>query len=180
MTLHFEWFGFDDAARMALAHGLRKEVFVDEQGFSLEADRDEQDKNALHVLGLDETGAARCTARVFADAPGVWHAGRIAVQRGLRGQGVGRLLLAAVADKARAQGARTLELGAQYDKQGFYEAVGFAPYGEPYLDEGIPRSYAYGAVKQNGRRWLPAAGKGAGEEACAPPPGALRTAPWMV
>ena len=91
MTLHFEWFGFDDAARMALAHGLRKEVFVDEQGFSLEADRDEQDKNALHVLGLDETGAARCTARVFADAPGVWHAGRIAVQRGLRGQGVGRL-----------------------------------------------------------------------------------------
>ena len=95
MTLHFEWFGFDDAARMALAHGLRKEVFVDEQGFSLEADRDEQDKNALHVLGLDETGAARCTARVFADAPGVWHAGRIAVQRGLRGQGVGRLLLAA-------------------------------------------------------------------------------------
>ena len=42
-------------------------------------DRDEQDKNALHVLGLDETGAARCTARVFADAPGVWHAGRIAV-----------------------------------------------------------------------------------------------------
>mgnify|MGYP002552266342 CR=1 FL=1 len=108
------------------------------QGFSLEADRDEQDKNALHVLGLDETGAARCTARVFADAPGVWHAGRIAVQRGLRGQGVGRLLLAAVADKARAQGARTLELGAQYDKQGFYEAVGFAPYGEPYLDEGYP------------------------------------------
>ena len=94
MTLHFEWFGFADAARMALAHGLRKEVFVDEQGFSLEADRDEQDKNALHVLGLDETGAARCTARVFADAPGVWHAGRIAVQRGLRGQGVGRLLLA--------------------------------------------------------------------------------------
>ena len=99
MTLHFEWFGFDDAARMALAHGLRKEVFVDEQGFSLEADRDEQDKNALHVLGLDETGAARCTARVFADAPGVWHAGRIAVQRGLRGQGVGRLLLASISNR---------------------------------------------------------------------------------
>ena len=60
------------------------------------------------------------------------------IKRGLRWQGVGRLLLAAVADKARAQGARTLELGAQYDKQGFYEAVGFAPYGEPYLDEGYP------------------------------------------
>ena len=86
-------------------------------------------------MGLDETGAARCTARVFADAPGVWHAGRIAVQRGLRGQGVGRLLLAA---QARAQGARTLGLGARYVKQGFYEAVGFAPYGEPYLDEGYP------------------------------------------
>lgn len=47
MTLHFEWFGFDDAARMALAHGLRKEVFVDEQGFSLEADRDEQDRKSV-------------------------------------------------------------------------------------------------------------------------------------
>ena len=160
MTLHFEWFGFDDAARMALAHGLRKEVFVDEQGFSLEADRDEQDKNALHVLGLDETGAARCTARVFADAPGVWHAGRIAVQRGLRGQGVGRLLLAAVADKARAQGARTLELGAQYDKAGLYEAVGFAPYGEPISGRRYPHVLCVWRCKSTERQTMaPGGGK---------------------
>ena len=138
MTLHFEWFGYDDSMRMPRAYALREEVFVDEQGFSLEAEHDAQDITALHVIGLDEAGEVCCTARVFEDAPGVWHAGRIVVRKALRGRGVGRQLLAEVAQKARACGAHTLELGAQYDKQGFYEAVGFTAYGERYLDEGYP------------------------------------------
>lgn len=138
VVLRWIWFSFDDGAHMRAAYALRHAVFVDEQGFTDADDRDARDRDALHVLGVDETGAACCTARLFSVEPGVWHAGRVAVRRALRGQGVGRLLMAAVAEKARALGGHTLELGAQADKQGFYAAVGFSPVGAPFLDAGYP------------------------------------------
>ena len=136
--MQFYWFTFDDTENMDKAFALRQTVFTDEQGFAPEDDHDAQDKTALHVLGLDDTGAVCCTARLFSTQPEIWHAGRIAVCKDLRGQGVGRQLMHELACKARKLGGKTLELGAQIDKQGFYEAVGFTAYGETFLDAGYP------------------------------------------
>lgn len=136
--MRFYWFSFNDTADMERAFALREEVFTVEQGFAQEADRDAQDKTALHVLGLDGADRVCCTARLFSTQPGVWHAGRIAVRSDARGRGLGRQLMGEIIRKARALGGRTLELGAQADKQGFYEAVGFAPYGELFQDAGYP------------------------------------------
>lgn len=133
----FEWVAYSDAA-IREAFALREEVFVAEQGFAPEDELDEQDRTALHVLGRDESGRAVCTARMFAERPGVYHAGRIAVRRALRGQGVGRALMDEVTRRAKELGASELTLGAQYDKAGFYEAVGFVRFGEPFLDAGYP------------------------------------------
>ena len=123
---------------MDKAFALRQTVFTDEQGFAPEDDHDAQDETALHVLGTDDAGAVCCTARLFSTEPNVWHAGRIAVRKDLRGQGVGRQLMQELVRKARDLGGKTLELGAQYDKQGFYEAVGFTAYGELFQDAGYP------------------------------------------
>lgn len=136
--MQFYWFSFDDTAHMDKAFALREAVFTVEQGFAPEDDHDAQDETALHVLGVDDAGAVCCTARLFSTEPDVWHAGRIAVCKALRGQGVGRQLMHELVCKARALGGKTLELGAQIDKQGFYEAVGFTPYGEIFLDAGYP------------------------------------------
>ena len=46
MDLTFEWFGFS-SPQMAAALDIRTRVFVDEQGYTLEEDRDEQDKTCL-------------------------------------------------------------------------------------------------------------------------------------
>lgn len=136
--MKFYWFSFEDTAYMDKAFALREEVFTVEQGFPEEEERDAQDETALHVLGMDDTGAVCCTARLFSTEPGVWHAGRIVVRKELRGQGVGRQLMQELACKAHALGGKTLELGAQVDKQGFYESVGFTPYGGVFLDAGYP------------------------------------------
>lgn len=136
--MRFYWFSFNDTADMERAFALREAVFTVEQGFAQEADRDAQDKTALHVVGLDDAEQVCCTARLFSTQPGVWHAGRIAVRSDARGRGLGRQLMGEIIRKARALGGRTLELGAQADKQGFYEAVGFSPYGELFLDAGYP------------------------------------------
>lgn len=55
MKLTFQWFGFS-SPQMHAALDIRTKVFVDEQGYTLEDDRDEQDKTALHVLGYDAAG----------------------------------------------------------------------------------------------------------------------------
>ena len=123
---------------MDRAFALREAVFTVEQGFPQEEDRDAQDETALHVLGLDDAGEVCCTARLFSTQPGVWHAGRIAVRADAPGRGGGRELMGEIARRARALGGRMLELGAQADKQGFYEAVGFTPCGELFLDAGYP------------------------------------------
>ena len=89
MDLTFEWFGFS-SPQMAAALDIRTRVFVDEQGYTLEEDRDEQDKTALHVLGRDAAGEPVCTARMFEEQPGVWHIGRVATYAARRGRGYAR------------------------------------------------------------------------------------------
>ncbi|MEG2164890.1 MAG: GNAT family N-acetyltransferase [Ruthenibacterium sp.] len=133
----FIWIQAENA-KIEDAFALRKTVFVDEQGFSPDTDRDEIDKTAWHIVGYDADGAPQCTARLFKEAEAVYHAGRIVVNRNLRGQGVGKKMLAEIAAKAQCCGAKTLRLGAQYDKAGFYEACGFTQYGDTYLDENYP------------------------------------------
>ena len=86
MDLTFEWFGFS-SPQMEAALDIRTRVFVDEQGYTLEEDRDEQDRTALHVLGRDAAGEPVCTARMFEERPGVWHIGRVATYAARRGRG---------------------------------------------------------------------------------------------
>ncbi|MEG1381751.1 MAG: GNAT family N-acetyltransferase [Ruthenibacterium sp.] len=124
--------------KIADAYALRKAVFVDEQGFSAEGDKDAADEDAWHIVGYDAKGVPQCTARIFCESEDAYHAGRIVVNKNLRGCGIGKKMMAEVAAKAKDCGAKTLRLGAQYDKAGFYEACGFVRYGETYLDENYP------------------------------------------
>lgn len=133
----FTWLSNQDE-KMHLALYLRKEVFVDEQGFSLEDELDEQDKTALHVIGQNEMGETICVARIFLQEEGVYHAGRIAVKQDVRGKGIGAMLMQELFRKAKELGACAIELGAQHDKAVFYERVGFVRFGEPFLDAGYP------------------------------------------
>lgn len=73
------------------------------------------------------------TGRLLTDG----HIGRMAVLPAWRGQGVGRALLNALLDCARAQGMCEVVLSAQTQALGFYERAGFRAEGPTYLDAGI-------------------------------------------
>lgn len=120
------------------AFSVRFEVFVTEQGFSPDSDIDKIDDTAFHLIGYDENGAAQCAARLFCEHGEMWHAGRIAVKKSQRGKGVGKLLMAELANKVKEQGAKAIVLGAQYDKAEFYEKCGYKNTGKEFLDEGYP------------------------------------------
>ena len=118
-----------------LAFGLRREVFMLEQGISHADEYDDLDRVATHFVMVRE-GNVVATLRVL------WlteHAkiGRFAVRRSLRGRGVGGRLFRATIESIRAGGVERIALEAQIDKTRFYEQYGFHAYCEEYLDAGI-------------------------------------------
>lgn len=119
--------------RLPLA-AVRRAVFIDEQGVPETLEWDADDACALHLLATDAGGQAVGCARILPDG----HIGRMAVLKRWRGRGVGRALLAAALEAARANGHRTVRLSAQTHAAAFYAGAGFVAEGEEYLEAGIP------------------------------------------
>lgn len=115
---------------------IRREVFMEEQGFSDEFD--EIDARALHLV-LDTSGVPAATGRLFrGEDEGVYWIGRVAVRKAFRGRALGREVMEALEAEARRLCGRELRLSAQVQAAGFYEKLGYRRCGEEYLDEHCP------------------------------------------
>jgi YbgC/YbaW family acyl-CoA thioester hydrolase len=120
-----------------LAAPLRTEVFVDEQQVPAELEWDEDDASAVHAVAVNRLGMTLATARLLQPAPGVARIGRMAVKKPLRGSALGRRVLDALIDAARARGDQQVVLHAQCSAEGFYKRAGFAPHGAVFEEAGI-------------------------------------------
>ncbi len=119
---------------------LRSQVFVVEQ-HCVFLDIDGLDRQTLHLLGTAEDGALRAYARLI--PPGVKAPdaliGRVVTAPAVRGGGTGRALMAeSVARCEQLWPGHAITLHAQAHLERFYASFGFAPVGEPYLEDGIP------------------------------------------
>lgn len=115
---------------------LRRIVFIDEQGVSEADEVDDLDDVAIHILAL-QNGHPIGTARLLMQGD-TGKIGRVCVLPEGRGAGIGAALIrAAVARFREIPNVKKVKLGAQTHALGFYEALGFAPYGKTYLDAGI-------------------------------------------
>ena len=85
MSVEVRRAGSEEDLEGALA--VRREVFVDEQGVSVEEEIDGRDAEAAHVVAVDERGRVVGTCRVLPAGEGAMRIGRMAVVRGLRGSG---------------------------------------------------------------------------------------------
>lgn len=120
-----------------LAAPLRAEVFVHEQKVPAEMEWDIDDETAVHGVAVNRLGMALATGRLLQHAPGVARIGRMAVKRQMRGSDLGRRVLGALMDAARARGDREVRLHAQCSAEGFYTRAGFAPHGAVFEEAGI-------------------------------------------
>jgi len=123
-----------DEIDQALA--LREQVFCVEQGVPLLADQDGLDDVAIQVVAVEE-GRVIGTCRVLVEG-GIGRLGRMAVEAPARSRGVGAAILAAAEQSARDAGASLMRLHAQRYVEDMYTAAGYTPYGEPFVEEGIP------------------------------------------
>ena len=119
---------------------LRAEVFVVEQACAYQ-DLDGLDDRSLHLTqhGPDRlTGYARLLppGLDFADACAI---GRIVTAPAVRRRGLGRPLVArAIAECVARWPQRPIKLHAQTYLLDFYGEFGFRPYGEEFLEDGLP------------------------------------------
>ena len=135
MSVEVRRAGSEEDLEGALA--VRREVFVDEQGVSVEEEIDGRDAEAAHVVAVDEGGRVVGTCRVLPAGEGAMRIGRMAVVRGLRGSGAGAALLAEAERVVTDLGAAEAVLDAQLTAQGFYERAGYHAEGGVFLDAGI-------------------------------------------
>jgi predicted GNAT family N-acyltransferase len=108
---------------LAAALALRHAVFCVEQGVPEELERDEHDATALHLVVVDG-GTVVATCRLLLEGSSA-RLQRMAVARSHRGRGVGAGLLEAAHRRARADGAREMELHAQLTARDFYARAGY-------------------------------------------------------
>ena len=124
-----------DQSEVAAALALREDVFVGEQGVTLDEERDGLDADALHLVVLDD-GVVVGTCRLLFEGTTV-KLGRMAVARTRRGLGLARALLSEAEAQARARRARRIVLAAQLSAQALYDRAGYGAYGDVFLDAGI-------------------------------------------
>jgi YbgC/YbaW family acyl-CoA thioester hydrolase len=122
------------------ARDVRTVVFIGEQNIPAHEEWDADDAQALHAVVLNGAGLALATGRLITlgQAAGQARIGRMAVLRSMRGSGIGRQILQALVDAARAQDVRTVILHAQTSARRFYESLGFTADGDAFDEVGIP------------------------------------------
>ena len=95
------------------------------------------DRNCVHAVAFNRLGMPLATGRLLQEAPGIGRVGRMASLQSLRSSGVGRRVLDALIDAARARGEVEVVLHAQTSAVPFYARAGFASRGAVFEEAGI-------------------------------------------
>lgn len=114
---------------------LRKEVFVNEQGFSAKEEIDFTDKFALHIACYDNDDVIAC-GRILIEGK-IAHFCRICVKKQYRYIGIGTILCEFMIDYAKREKCEKIVLNSQIHAIPFYEKMGFIQ-GDEVMDAGIP------------------------------------------
>ena len=132
--MEFEIHQVDWETRRDSLYKVRHEVFVIGQNVPEEDEVDGADESCAHFLAVDASGNPIGTSRVLPDG----HIGRVAVLSSWRAKGVGRALMLASIEQVSAAGLHEALLHSQLTAAGFYQKLGFEPYGEEFLECDIP------------------------------------------
>ncbi|MDT2763139.1 GNAT family N-acetyltransferase [Enterococcus asini] len=129
----------NDSWLQAAAFYLRYQVFVLEQGIPAELEFDELDKQQPDFFVMFDGQIPIATIRYQSDSKRAdWiRPDRFCVAKPYRKQGIGQQLLVDYEAKAQKEGYLGSVLSAEASAQGFYEKLGYQPFGDPFYEDGI-------------------------------------------
>ena len=134
--LRMSWF-MGDTEDLTDAYTIRKAVFIDEQGVTLEEEIDGTDSACIHLVLYNEKDTPVATGRIMVTNED-YVIGRVATLKEERGKGLGKAVMQTLINACGMMGAERVILGAQIQAREFYEKLGFVAYGDIYDDAGIP------------------------------------------
>ncbi|HVR36837.1 MAG TPA: GNAT family N-acetyltransferase [Methylomirabilota bacterium] len=110
-------------------YALRWRVLRSPWGGAPGSERDPTDDDSLHLMLIDDGDQPLAVGRLHFNSTEEAHIRFLAVEEHCRGRGLGRRLMAALEERASAQGARRVVLDARENAVSFYLRLG-------YVDEG--------------------------------------------
>ena len=124
-----------DAAELAAAVELRRQVFCDEQGVPLRDELDGRDPEGLHLIAVEDGTVIAACRLIFAGSTAQFS--RLAVEASERRRGIATRMLERAEVEARAAKAKKIVLHAQTYAVALYEAAGYRARGTTFRDAGI-------------------------------------------
>ncbi len=115
---------------------IRKCVFVEEQGVSLENEFDQYEDYSFHIVGYIN-GVPMATARIRPLNTHVCKIERVAIIKWYHGLGYGKNLIHAIETIAKKHQYNELTMNAQLQARDFYLKLGYSPFGKVFLEENI-------------------------------------------
>lgn len=112
---------------------VRDTVFIQEQSIDPDIEFDGLDESAVHAIVYSNAQPVG-TGRILDDG----HIGRIAILKAFRGQGLGSKIVLSLIDEATKKGYPRVYLGSQKHAIDFYIKLGFQPFGDEFMEAGIP------------------------------------------
>lgn len=136
------WMEFEEipAPLLYSALRLRQEIFIVEQSVPY-PDIDGKDLQSRHLFGVIQ-GQLVAYLRVLPCGlfePGHLSFGRVVVEKGARGSGLGRAIVKKCIDHLdRGEKKTPIKISSQLYLREFYSSFGFEALGEPYIEDRIP------------------------------------------
>ena len=116
--------------------GVRRKVFVEEQGISKELEFDGLDGEALHMVVKDGERVIG-TARVQFPIASQAKIERMAILKPFRRKGIGRRIISFLIKELMNRQVEQVVLHAQHSVVSFYKSCGFEESGPPFCEAGI-------------------------------------------
>nr|WP_289039122.1 GNAT family N-acetyltransferase [uncultured Allobacillus sp.] len=118
------------------AYQIRQEVFVGEQGVSMDEEMDEHDDHAIHFVGYIDERPVLASRLRFVDEYGKLE--RICVVKDERGNHYGNKIIEEMEKAIKKHGYFKAKLNAQKYAEEFYKKLGYQTISDEFLDAGIP------------------------------------------
>jgi predicted GNAT family N-acyltransferase len=129
------------AEEIAACLEIRRVVFIEGQNVPEGRERDDYDATATHFIASKD-GTPFATARVVLKEDGkIGKIERVAVLEQARGNGVGKFIMQEIERAPELRGVEMLKLDSQTHALSFYEKLGYAPFGDEFMDAGIPHRH---------------------------------------
>jgi putative N-acetyltransferase (TIGR04045 family) len=130
------------ADELAVHLGIRRAVFVAEQGLFDGSDADEHDEDdvTVHVLGFVD-GVPAGTVRLYPLTGALWHGDRLAVLPPFRRSRIGGALVRLAVTLAGERGGDRMQARVQQPNVRFFERLGWTPTAPPADHLGVPHQW---------------------------------------